>query len=249
MTSPINRSLILVDLQNEFLSSEGRFPIHNSSMPFLEKLPDLVSAFRASGYPIFWIRAEYGNEHAVSANFTQGEQRDATFLEGTHTGRTPCCKKGTLGADFPPTIQALINKSEISANIIITKAWYSAFKDTSLLTELRNRNITDIFIGGLLTNVCVNATVLDARNLGFEITLLEDCLGWRKRTSHDRALRDMMNHGARISSSSDICEISDNGPISISASRDYLAELYFVNGSIPSWRVMMALYEKVHLLF
>ncbi|KAG6830654.1 hypothetical protein H0H92_015551 [Tricholoma furcatifolium] len=231
------RCLVLIDLQNEFIGAGGHFPIHNDSRRFLQGLPSLATAFHVSGYPIFWIRSEYAKPKK-DAKLVKREHLDSTaYLAGTHTGQIACCVKGTLGADFPPDVQLLIDKSD-PENIILTKTWYSAFKESSFFDELKRRDITELFVGGLLTNVCVNATVNDALSLGFRVTLLEDCLGWRKRASHDRALRAMANLGANISAN------GPQNPVFDCILRNKLPELFYVNGSIPSWRVMMALHEK-----
>jgi len=214
--------LVLLDLQNEFLSPGGSFPINKESRGFLDKLPDLTAAFRASGQPIFWIRSEYANE------FGEVENCHETIIRtGTHSSKVPCCEKGTTGAEFPDNVVSLIATSDpVADSVVITKAWFSAFKKTSLLAELRERKITELYIGGLLTNVCVNATALDARDLGFEVTLVEDCLGWRKRLSHVRALEEMLKHGVQMVSSSDLntkrSEVTK------------FPQLFYVNGSIPS---------------
>lgn len=232
---------MLIDLQNEFLSpSTGRFLIHESSRPFLDNLPGLTAVFRTSGQPIVWVRAQYGNPDIPF--LPDGEQQwDAKSVQaGTHRGKIPCCEKDSIGAEFTEDIASLISGGSDSENIIITKSWYSAFKDTNLLAELRNRDIKEILLTGLLTNICVMATALDAVDLGFDVTVLQDCMGWRRIASHDRALKTMLKHGIRVASSSDI-DISEG----ISIPTPNLPRLYYVNGSIPSWRIMMVLYEKV----
>jgi nicotinamidase-related amidase len=236
--APQKRCLLLIDLQNEFLSQDGNFPINKESRGFLDKLPELSAAFRASKRPIFWIRSEYGTTH-LSGEVKKSNDNMRTW-NGTHSGNTPCCEKGSIGAEFLDEVASLIAESEsdlATDNVVVTKTWYSAFKDTSLFTELRDREITDLYIGGLLTNACVSATVLDARDLGFEVTLVEDCLGWRNRLSHDRALEQMLKHGAQI--------VSSNNLDTKRGSVIRFPQLFYVNGSVPSWRVMMALYEKV----
>ena len=228
----IKRCLILIDLQNEFLSLSGNFPINKESRGFLDKLPGLIAVFRASGQPIFWIRSEYTSDDIE-------KHHQSNLRTGTHSSKVPCCAKGSAGAEFPDNIASLIASSESDPvnNVVITKTWFSAFKDTPLLEELRERQITEFYVGGLQTNVCVRATVLDARDLGFGVVLVEDCLGWRKHPSHVRALEEMITYGAQVVSSNDLDTRRGKAAD--------LPRLYYVNGSIPSWRVMMALCEKV----
>ncbi|KAA8892838.1 hypothetical protein FN846DRAFT_981614 [Sphaerosporella brunnea] len=76
---------------------------------------------------------------------------------------------------------------------VVTKSWYSAFKDTGLLLILRGRIVTQLVIVGLMTNVDVLATAADAARHGFEVWVLEDCLGYRSQTAHVSALEVMEN--------------------------------------------------------
>jgi nicotinamidase-related amidase len=238
----MSRCLLLIDLQNEFLASGGNFPVHESCLPFLANIRTAVGDFRSTRDPIYWIRSEYSPE---LADLT-GSLAIDSFLSGTHKGRKPCCAKDTFGAQFPEEIVALIKRS---TGIVVTKTWYSAFKETTLLSDLNNRGITDVFIGGLLTNVCVRATATEAFNLKFHVHVLEDCVGWRNHGSHVRALGNMHDLGIQVTSTTRLKEVHPLATIPRHGNDPAAMEvptLYYVNGSIPSWRVFMALYEKVH---
>ncbi|KAJ7116422.1 Isochorismatase-like protein [Mycena epipterygia] len=219
------RGLLLVDLQNEFLSSAGNFPIAAASQSaLLENVAKAARDFRASGDALFWVRSEYTTGKTIS-----DVSANSGFLKGTHTGKTPCCASNSTGAAFPESVTALLE----ARDVVVTKTWYSGFTDTTLRDELTARGITHLYIGGLLTNVCVRATAEEAHELGFTVTLLEDCLGWRKYSSHEQALREMRKRGIQVKVRHQVLEKPIQEPI-----------LYYVNGSIPSWRVHMALYEK-----
>ncbi|KAJ7454742.1 Isochorismatase-like protein [Mycena latifolia] len=219
------RCLLLIDLQNEFLSSEGNFPIAaTSQQALLENLSKIIRDFRSSGDDVFWVRSEYTIGKAAP-----DVPPDLDFLRRTHTGKTPCCEPNSLGAAFPESVAALLEPQDV----VLTKKWYSAFTDTTLQDELSSRRITHPYFGGLLTNVCVHATAGEAHALGFTVTVLEDCLGWRKYKSHQKALRSMREGGIQVATR---YQVLGRDPQE--------AVLYYVNGSIPSWRVFMALYEK-----
>lgn len=239
------RCLVLIDLQNEFLSSEGNFPIHEHCRPFLAHLRSVIDCFCISGDPIYWVRSEYSAAADTVSRNSESFEPDS-FFSGTHTGRKGCCEKESFGAQFPEEVATLIKDS----HTIITKTWYSAFKETTLLSDLNSRGISDLYVGGLLTNVCVQATAAEAMALKFNVHLLKDCLGWRNRGSHDRALGNMRDLGIQVTSSAHL--IKAHSPLCSPGTTTQLMEpqrhapqLYYVNGSIPSWRVMMALYEKV----
>lgn len=221
------RCLLLVDLQNEFLSSTGNFPIPAvTRQALLENVAKAARDFRANGDDVVWVRSEYTLGH----NTQSDGSADAGLLRGTHTGKTPCCVPNSVGAAFPESVIALLEPQDL----VVTKKWYSAFTETALRNELTSRGIVHLCIGGLLTNVCVHASADDAHTLGFAVTVLEDCLGWRKYRSHERAIREMRKSGIQVQARHHALETHIQEPV-----------LYYVNGSIPSWRIFMALYEKV----
>ena len=59
-------------------------------------------------------------------------------------------------------------------DLIIDKKGVNAFSGTDLQTELINRNIEQIFIVGMQTEMCVAATVEEAAKRGFSVILIED---------------------------------------------------------------------------
>jgi nicotinamidase-related amidase len=56
----------------------------------------------------------------------------------------------------------------------VLKARYSAFDHTPLVILLRELEIDRIVIAGAATEMCVTQTAIDARELGFKVTILSD---------------------------------------------------------------------------
>ena len=73
---------------------------------------------------------------------------------------------------------------------------YSAFDETGLAAELRRQGVRRVWIGGLAQDVCVRATVLDARREGLDAIVIAD--GTRPVTAEggSRANEDMRQAGA-----------------------------------------------------
>jgi nicotinamidase-related amidase len=82
---------------------------------------------------------------------------DATYF-------LPCTK----GIEFHPNAQP--NKNEV----IIKKHYPNSFKDTGLLNHLTKNRIDHLVIGGMMTHLCIDATVRAAYDLGFSCTVLHD---------------------------------------------------------------------------
>ncbi|KAK3061290.1 hypothetical protein LTS18_006597, partial [Coniosporium uncinatum] len=128
-------------------------------------------------------------------------EEDELFFSRT-SKRAPCCLNNTSGVEFANSIREVINPA---TDTLITKSHYSAFNSTSLLLTLRMKFVTELYICGCLTNLSVYATALDAARHGMTINLVEDCLGYRKVTRHQEAMRQMVQFmGAYITNSVDI---------------------------------------------
>jgi nicotinamidase-related amidase/alkylated DNA repair dioxygenase AlkB len=110
------------------------------------------------------------------------------FLTQT-ADRKACFIKGTLGAGFAAEFESSIQPTDLQ----VTKTYYSAFSSTSLLSTLRMKLITELYVCGAMTNLNVYATSMDAARHGIKITLVEDCLGYRYRERHDLALKRLVD--------------------------------------------------------
>ena len=245
-----NSTLVVIDLQNEFLSDGGHFSITPSSKcALLRNLRNLVPDFRTAKGKLVWVRSIYANtgtetpapQHGQTELSSTPGSASHPRLSGTHNGKTQCCVAGSVNAEFHPDVAALIT----SEDTIVTKGWYSAFKETSLLDDLRLLQTKNVYFCGLLSNTCVLATILDA--VCFKeletVHVISDCLGWKYDPSHQNALEKMIDLGVRITEGATVIGVGET----VSGDPPALARLYYVNGSIPSWRVQLALYEKVRI--
>lgn len=73
---------------------------------------------------------------------------------------------GTPGADIHPNVQP------VDGEKVIQKNYPNSFRETGLLNYLADNNITDLIICGMMTHMCVDATVRAAKDYGFQITLI-----------------------------------------------------------------------------
>ncbi|MEO8401477.1 MAG: cysteine hydrolase family protein [Gammaproteobacteria bacterium] len=76
----------------------------------------------------------------------------------------PCTK----GVEFHSSVQPLRNET------IVKKHYPNSFKDTTLLNHLIKNQINHLIIAGMMTHLCVDATVRAAYDLGFGCTVLHD---------------------------------------------------------------------------
>lgn len=74
----------------------------------------------------------------------------------------------TKGAEIHETVHPLENES------IIIKHFPNSFLQTDLESNLRENGVTKVVVVGMMTHMCIDATVRAAVDLGFETTLIED---------------------------------------------------------------------------
>jgi len=153
-------ALIIVDLQNDFLPGGSlAVPDGDAVIPVLNTW---IRRFRAADLPIFATRDWHPADHCSFRD--QGGPWP------------PHCVAGTKGAEFTPELvlppDVLVHSKATSPE----KEAYSDFADEGFGRKLREIGVKRIFVGGLATDYCVRATVLDARKEGFLVILLMDAI-------------------------------------------------------------------------
>lgn len=181
--------LIVVDVQNDFCPG-GALAVPGGD-EVVGVLNAAIGRFAGEGAPVFASRDWHP---PVSRHFQP------------YGGRWPVhCVAGTRGAEFHPGLQLP------AAALVITKGnesgadGYSAFEGrtaagTTLADELRSHAVDRVIVGGLATDYCVRASVLDARKAGFEVTVLEDAIRGVEVAPGDtaKAIEEMRAAGARM---------------------------------------------------
>ena len=76
---------------------------------------------------------------------------------------------GTGGAEIHHSVSPLAE-----GETVITKYFANSFRDTPLLDQLRRRDIEQLVICGMMTNMCVDATVRAAYDFGFKCMVVHD---------------------------------------------------------------------------
>jgi nicotinamidase-related amidase/glutathione S-transferase/alkylated DNA repair dioxygenase AlkB len=127
-------------------------------------------------------------KQAAKAPIEETDEADEELFLLKSEKRAPACIPDSHGAAFADAITDQIQRP---ADMVIRTSHYSAFQGTNLLMTLRARLVTELYICGAITNVSVLATVIDAARHGVKINVVEDCLGFRKQTRHDLALKRM----------------------------------------------------------
>jgi nicotinamidase-related amidase len=134
-------------------------------------------------------RAEQRNDQLQFFANDEDEDSSDAYLSKPRKGQPPrFFVPGTSGAAFTDGVRPLVNEEK---DLVLIKHHYSAFDATPLLLSLRMRLVTHIYLCGCLSNVSIYSTAADAVRHGFEVTVVEDCMGYRSEAKHLDAMRQM----------------------------------------------------------
>lgn len=201
------KSLILVDIQNDFLPGgalavprgDEVIPVANRIMPAF----DLVVATQD------WHPAEHGS---FASRHPGRKVGDLIELNGLPQVLWPDhCVQETRGAAFADSLDLSRVKRVFRKGTDAGIDSYSGFfdnghrKSTGLDDYLKGQGVDEVFIMGLATDYCVKFTALDARQLGFKVNLVLDGVRGVELKPGDgqRALEEMTAAGVRLVSEAD----------------------------------------------
>jgi nicotinamidase/pyrazinamidase len=192
---PTRDALVVVDLQNDFCPG-GALAVRDGDaiVPVVNRYLD---RFGEAGAPVFLTRDWHP---AVTAHF-----------QAYGGVWPPHCVQGTPGAAFHPGLAPPAEAVIVSKGMDPEQDAYSAFQAEApsgrrLPTILKERGIRRLYVGGLATDYCVRATVLDALRDGFEVVVLTDAIGAVDLAPGDgaRAIHEIRGAGGRLATLSEV---------------------------------------------
>ncbi len=201
-------TLIVVDLQNDFLPG-GALPVSrgDEAIPVANRLMPCFERVYATQD---WHPANHGS---FAVNHPGGKPGNVIDLNGIEQVLwPPHCIQETWGADFAPGLDTGRFEQVFRKGVDPGINSYSTFYDnahlrsTGLGEHLKELGVDEIFIMGLATDYCVLYSALDARELGFAVSVVADgCRGIELNPGDvDRAFDKMRRAGANITLSDEI---------------------------------------------
>ncbi|QDV42776.1 Isochorismatase family protein YecD [Stieleria neptunia] len=107
---------------------------------------------------------------------------------------------GSRDADF----LEMVAPDEARDEIVINKTASGVFSSTNLHYVLNNMGIESLMVVGVYTNECVETTVRDACDLGYLVTVVEDCCATVTPELHEASLATLCDRYARVARLSDV---------------------------------------------
>ncbi|XP_037087110.1 nicotinamidase-like isoform X1 [Pollicipes pollicipes] len=192
-------ALVIVDVQNDFIS--GSLAVCNCPagqkgdevIPVINLLLETVK-FDVVAYSLDWHPSDHISFITNVANFpmhssstvaaADAKTYDKVVFDGEPVREQVLwpahCVQDSWGAQLHPDLKVIDDSLCIKKGCNREIESYSAFFDnakqssTGLAGQLRERFVTDVFVCGLATDVCVGATASDAREEGFRTVIIDD---------------------------------------------------------------------------
>jgi biuret amidohydrolase len=189
---PATTALVIIDMQRDFVDPGGFGEALGNDVSLLRKaIPPIqcvLDAARKAGIPVIHTR--------------EGHRADLTDLWPAKKERG----KLKVGIGDKGPMGRILVRGEYGHDIIdelkprpgepvIDKPGKGAFYATNLSEILESRNIEQLIVCGVTTEVCVTTTVREANDRGYDCLVLEDCVASYFPEFQDYALRMIKAQG------------------------------------------------------
>lgn len=172
---PGQTALLVVDMQHGFLDPGAALevPPGRAIIPNLRRLIDLC---RQQFVPVVFTEFVY----ALAVPCLRGDPFGPEHLPtqpgrptgfGFPSGNCLIAPEGTVGPNSAATVPELAPRAD---ELVVRGHTYDKFHGTSLDLALRSQDIRYLIVTGILTDVCVNCTLLSAANYNYRVTAVTD---------------------------------------------------------------------------
>jgi len=193
IVEPKRTALLIWDM--EYAIGPNAFNIKE----MLPKLQDLAGLARRVGVRVFY---------SVQTGFDVAKEEAGVWVRiRMKRAKTTDPQKLLNEKDNPHDREIIAELKPQPQDIVFQKRRPDGFVGTDLDLILRNNGIKSILIGGVATEGGVEGTARSARNLGYDVVVLKDCVGSRNREAHDMALMLMEQAYFEVASAADISAI------------------------------------------
>ena len=165
----VKPALVVIDVQNGFISKDGSYDLLGMNIlnyqKVIPKISHLIMLCRNAGVPIFYtqaVREQSGIDLLTKTHKILPKSREERLR------KQPICVRGTWDADIVDEIKPA------PADHIVIKRRDSAFQDTEIGVWLKSLGVDTLVFCGIDTSICVEASLRDAFNNGYDVVLISD---------------------------------------------------------------------------
>ena len=168
---PGKAALVIIDMQRDFVEPGGFGAALGNDVSLLQAAiaPSraLLDAWRRNGWPVVHTR----ESHAPDLSDCPPAKRERG---------NPALRIGDLGpmgrllVRGEPGCQIVTALAPVAGEIVIDKPGKGAFYATPLQGDLRRLGVTQLVFAGVTTEVCVQTTMREANDRGYECLIVEE---------------------------------------------------------------------------
>jgi ureidoacrylate peracid hydrolase len=177
-------ALLVIDVQNGFVSKGGSYDklgMDNSNYrAVVPKMRQLISLCRELRIPIFFTEA---TREPSGIDLLTRVHRILPRSREERIRKVPICVRGTWDA------QTIDELKPTDADHVIIKRRDSAFQDTEINVWFKALGINTIVFAGVDTSICVETSLRDAFNQGYDVILISDATASSNKESYNTTLQ------------------------------------------------------------
>ena len=199
-----NTAVLVVDVQGDFTQvKNGSLAVEGTNESYMDMVEAETRRLKTIGYPMLATQDWHPKDHISFFSNHEGTSAfDVIKIENREQVLwPPHCVQGTKNAQvmLDNTLFSQIIQKGMDSNYDSYSGFFDdGKKPTGLDSKLKEMEIEKLIIYGLATDYCVKATAMDAKALGFEVTVLKDLCRGVDPESTRAALKEMEAAGISI---------------------------------------------------
>ncbi|MGX7347903.1 cysteine hydrolase family protein [Aerococcus vaginalis] len=175
----MDKALINVDYTYDFVADDGKLTAGKPAQALEDRIVELTKQFHDAGQFVAFT---------IDRHFEEDQYHPETKLFPPHN------IDGTSGQDLYGKLEDYYQEIKSNPNVFYTpKSRHSAFNGTELDIKLRERGINEVHLVGVVTDICILHTAIDAYNRGYKIVVHEDGVASFNQKVHEFALEHFKN--------------------------------------------------------
>lgn len=173
------KALISIDYTNDFVAVDGALTTGDAGQAIETEMVKITKAFTENNDFVVY---------AIDCHEVDDVFHPESHLFPVHN------VAGTEGRKLYGKLAELYDTTKQKSSVYwLDKRHYSAFSGTDLDLRLRERNISEIYLIGVCTDICVLHTAVDAYNLGYKIYIYKEAVASFDPIGHQWALTHFEN--------------------------------------------------------
>jgi len=192
---PAHTAVVLIDMQRDFLEPGGFGAMLGNDVATLQRIVpacmQLLTLARAQGMHILHTQ-EAHDPLLADCPPSKRARGGLSCGIGDHGPLGRVLVTGEAGADFVAELKPQ------PSDTVLRKPGKGAFHATGLDALLHAKRITHLLIGGVTTEVCVQTTMREANDRGYECLLVQDCAASYFQNFHDAVVEMVVAQGGIV---------------------------------------------------